>query len=112
MQESTRKQMQSADIRSPKRDADDDVRKNVRSNGECWFAKRIFRFASLQELNGYGAAAPYDVAVTNPPRRMQGNNIGRRIEEYDACVKLKRSLQKQTKQKCREAELMMQATRV
>jgi len=43
---------------------------------------------------------------------MQGNNIGRRIEEYDARAKLKRSLQKQTKQKCREAELMMQATRV
>jgi hypothetical protein len=38
-----------AGVRSRKRDADSDVRKNVRSNGECWVAKWIFRFAHLQQ---------------------------------------------------------------
>jgi hypothetical protein len=43
-------------VRPPKRDAESDVRKTVRSNGECWVATWIFRFANLkQEPNACGA---------------------------------------------------------
>jgi hypothetical protein len=48
------------------------VRRNVRSDGECWVAKWIFHFAHLQQgPSGAEVAAAYDVAVTNPPRRMK-----------------------------------------
>jgi hypothetical protein len=35
-------------VRPPKRDAQSNVRKTVRSNGECWVATWIFRFANLK----------------------------------------------------------------
>jgi hypothetical protein len=35
-------------VRPPKRDAESDVRKTARSNGECWVATWSFRFANLK----------------------------------------------------------------
>jgi hypothetical protein len=39
------KHSKKAGVRSRKRDADKRCQENVRSNGECWVAKWIFRFA-------------------------------------------------------------------
>jgi hypothetical protein len=48
----------------PKRDAEIDVRKTVRSNGECWVATWSFRFANLKHEPGACGAVELVTTVT------------------------------------------------
>jgi hypothetical protein len=75
-----------AGVRSPKRDADSDVRKNVRSNGECWVAIWIFRFAHLRQ----GKADAESPPRTMPPSPIRRADAARRTDGANGLVTVRR----------------------